>query len=183
MRRIKTLSTVVAAATLAMVGFGATNASAATSGATGATFALTAGAISITVPASTVALGTAAAGASSLSGSLGSVSVTDARGALPAVWTATVTSTPFTTGGATANETVAAAAIGYASGLVSSTGIGVFTGSGTVTPAAIGTGVAGVALTAGIGNNTASWNPTITFTLGASQVAGTYSGTITHSLT
>jgi hypothetical protein len=32
------------------------------------------------------------------------------------------------------------------------------------------------------GNNFATWNPTVSITLPAQAVAGTYSGTITHSV-
>src|SRR3954447_11117301 len=181
MRRMKTATVLVAAAALALVGLGTTTANAATSGSTDATFTLVAGGINITVPASTVNLGSVNSPATSLTGLLGTVSVSDQRGAFPAAWTATVTTTPFTTGGGSGNETVAPASISYSSGLVTSTGLGVFTP--TPTAVAVGTGVAGVALTLGTGNNTASWNPSITFALGASQVSGTYSGTITHSLT
>ncbi|MCW3101395.1 MAG: hypothetical protein JWL77_7013, partial [Chthonomonadaceae bacterium] len=35
---------------------------------------------------------------------------------------------------------------------------------------------------AGVGNNTVTWNPTLTFALLPSQVVGTYTGTITHSV-
>jgi hypothetical protein len=62
------------------------------------TFTLSGGALSISVPASKN-LGSAATGASSLSSQLGTVTVTDDRGALAGCWTATVASTDFTTGG------------------------------------------------------------------------------------
>jgi hypothetical protein len=187
MRRTKIVASLIASASLAMVGLGTTAASAATSGSTTANFTITGGALSVTVPANGVNLGTSGTGATSLSGQLGTVSVADARGALPAAWTTTVTSTTFVRNGgtATADETVATAAIGYASGTLTTTGGGlvpVFTGSGVVTPAAVGAGVTAASLTAGVGNNTASWNPTLTFTLLSTQVAGVYDGTITHSV-
>jgi len=34
----------------------------------------------------------------------------------------------------------------------------------------------------GVGSNTVTWNPTLTLSLLPSQVAGTYSGTISHSV-
>jgi hypothetical protein len=43
-------------------------------------------------------------------------------------------------------------------------------------------GTTAAKLVAGIGNNTATWTPTVSFALISSQVAGTYSGTITHSV-
>src|SRR5919205_1164062 len=77
-------------------------------------FTLGAGALAISAPA-TANLGTAATGTANLSASLGAVQVTDARGALLGTWTATVSSTDFTTGGVTANETVTKANVAYAS--------------------------------------------------------------------
>lgn len=159
-------------------------ASAATSGSTIATFTITAGTLDIVVPASTVALGTGTinTGALTASATLGSVSVTDNRGALLGNWTTGVSSTSFVTGTSTANETVAASAIAYSSGTATAT-----SGSGAFTPGLLTTlaptaprGTAGSY--AGVGNNSATWNPTLTFTLGAQQVAGLYTGTVTHSV-
>jgi hypothetical protein len=149
---------------------------------TTATFSITAGGLSITAPSGTVALtgATAATGASSVAGTLGSVSVADTRGNAVATWTTTFSSTTFTTGGATADETVALASISYASGTVTKTGTGAaVANAGTAMSAAANLRVVTFA---GIGNNTATWNPTLTFTLLSSQVAGTYSGTVTHSV-
>ncbi|MGA8114381.1 MAG: hypothetical protein WCA46_12010 [Actinocatenispora sp.] len=75
--------------------------------------------MSITVPVS-ADLGTGAAGGSTHA-LLGPVTVTDARGALVAAWTTTVTSTAFTTGGGTPAETVANSNICYLSGLATAT--------------------------------------------------------------
>src|SRR4051794_36633508 len=71
----------------------------------GVTFTLTAGSLAVSDPANT-SLGSVATGTATVSSSLGTVTVTDARGALNGTWTATVSSTDFTTGGATANETI-----------------------------------------------------------------------------
>ncbi|MBB4915197.1 hypothetical protein [Streptosporangium saharense] len=143
------------------------------------TFTLAGGALSITAPAN-ANLGSAGTGAANVSGQLGSVTVTDARGALVAAWTASVISTSFTTGGGGAAETIAASDVSYAPGLATST-----TGLGVFTPGLGGTlGVSRTAysLAAGTGNNSATWNPTITVSLPAAAVAGTYTGTITHSV-
>jgi hypothetical protein len=147
-------------------------------GDTTTTFAITAGALSISVPA-TANLGSISAGAVSLNGSLGNVTVTDLRGGLLPLWTSTVAATDFTTGGGSANEKVVKADVSYASGLATTTGLGVFapqTGVALSAPARASNFV-GVA-----GNNSATWNPTLTLSLLASQVAGTYTGTITHSV-
>ena len=148
--------------------------------ATSATFTLSGGGLSITEPASAT-LGSAATGATSLAGSLGSVTVSDLRGKLTATWTASVTSTDFTTGGGSTYETVPAGSIAYNSGLATATnGVGAFT-AGVLT--GLSNTTAGTAGSwTGTGNNSATWDPTITFTLSPSQVAGTYSGTITHSV-
>jgi len=151
---------------------------------TTATFSITAGGLSISAPASTVALSgaTAATGASSVAGTLGSVTVADTRGNLVATWVTTFSSTTFTTGTATTNETVPLASISYASGTATaSSGTGTFVPNvGTAMSAAAGSRV--VSWTVGVGNNSATWNPTLTFTLLPAQVAGTYTGTITHSV-
>lgn len=144
---------------------------------TSSTFALTGGSLSITQPG-TASLGSAPTGSLTLSGSLGSVSVTDTRGNLTATWTASVSATNFTTGGATQYETVTNGSIAYSSGTATTTGLGTFTPGLLTGLSAQGTAGGWV----GTGNNTATWDPTITFTLSPSQVAGTYTGTITHSV-
>lgn len=158
--------------------FAAPGASAASG--TAGTFTVTGGGLAINPPA-TASLGSVAAGVTTLSGQLGSVTVNDTRGALVANWTATVVSTDFTTGTSpVADQTVTAANINYSAGTATTTGTGVFAGVPTV--GGIATAVTAATWTGAIGNNTATWNPTITFTLSASQVAGVYNGTITHSV-
>jgi hypothetical protein len=144
---------------------------------TGAEFTLLAGTLGISVPTS-ADLGSVPVGSPSVSGSLGTVTVTDTRGALTAVWSATASSTDFTTGGASANETVAKSSILYTTGSpTGSSGTGAFTPTGGSLTAAV---LAGAWL--GVGNNSVSWNPTITVTLLPGKVAGTYTGVITHSV-
>jgi hypothetical protein len=148
---------------------------------TTATFTITGGSLAISVPASTVALNTVSTGASSASGQLGPVTVTDTRGALLATWTTTFSSTIFSTG-ASASETVALANITYASGLATATtGVGAFV---PIVATAMTAAPAGrtVSWAAGIGNTSATWNPTLAFSLLSSQVAGVYTGTVTHSV-
>ena len=149
------------------------------------TFVLSAaGGLSITVPASTELSAGTATNAGSLTSQLGAVSVTDQRGALLTSWTASVTSTDFTTGTATAAETIAKAAVAYASGAATATvGTGVFTPGQATTPLAQALSVSRTAFaaTAAVGNNSATWNPTVVVTIPATAVVGTYSGTITHS--
>ena len=182
---------VIAMTTVMSVGLAAFIPVAANAGAgdTPSTFTLTAsGGLSISVPdgsTTPVDLGSASTGAGSLSHQLGNVTVTDGRGALTATWTAAASTTNFTTGGASANETVTKANVGYWAGVGTAQlgQVGAFVPAGTIaTPVALaGTG-ANVGQWAGTGNNTVTWNPTVTFTLSPAQVAGTYSGTITHSV-
>jgi hypothetical protein len=145
---------------------------------------LTAGALSISAPAS-ASLGSVGTGTATTSAQLGSTSVTDNRGTLLGTWTASVSSTDFTTGTATADETIAKAQADYWSGATTSTsGIGVFTpgqllAANKVTLAAQRTAFSASAL---VGNNTAAWNPTVIINIPSDSVAGTYSGTITHSV-
>jgi hypothetical protein len=148
--------------------------------ATDATFDITGGTLSIVEPASTVALGSTTAGAALFSAQLGDVTVNDDRGALVAAWTTTVSSTDFTTGTAGVAETVLNAAISYDSGAGTALAgeDGTFVGS-----AALSLGAPGSAATwAGTGVNHVTWNPTLSFALLVNQVAGTYAGTITHSV-
>jgi len=182
-------SLVLAVAALSTAGLGAlipTAANAASSGSTNATFTLSGGAISIAVPDSSggaISVASGSTGAASVSGQLGNTVVTDQRGALVATWTANAASTNFTTGAGSANETVTKANVSYSAGLgtapLGQVGAFVATVGGPV--ALAGSGGA-VGSWSGTGNNTVTWNPTLTFTLSPSQVVGTYSGSITQSV-
>jgi len=147
------------------------------------TFNVSGGALGITVP-STASLGAGAPG-TSISAQLGAVQVTDGRALLTAGWTASVSSTSFTTGGATTAETVPSTAVSYWSGTATaSTGVGVFTPGQATAALAQTLNVSRTAftLTAGTGNNTATWNPTLVVALPAAAVVGTYTGTVAHSV-
>src|ERR1700722_426732 len=76
------------------------------------TFTVTSGGLALTAPASDN-LGSGAPG-TTISGSLGAVTVTDNRALLSASWTTTASSTAWTTGGATPAETIPASDVGYA---------------------------------------------------------------------
>jgi hypothetical protein len=148
------------------------------------TFTVDAGALSISSPGTTVALGHGAPGAT-ISAQLGNVVVTDGRGLLTAAWTSTVTSTSFTTGGGTTPETITNAIVSYWSGLASATsGVGVFTPGQLTALLAVPLSASKTAytLTLGVGNNSVTWNPTVIVAVPTAAVAGVYSGTITHSV-
>jgi hypothetical protein len=146
------------------------------------TFDLNAGSLSISVPTGAT-LSAATVGATSVSGQLGTVSVTDFRGDLSDTWTATVTASSFAGGTEGNTLTIPDTAVSYSPGEP-------ITGSGTFgTAATPGTaGPIGEALVAysqagAVGSNGVSWDPTITISLPAGgQVADTYSGTITQSV-
>jgi hypothetical protein len=141
------------------------------------TFAVTSGALTISVPAS-ANLGSGAPG-SNISAPLGAVTVTDDRAALEASWTVTASSTSYTTGGGSANETIPATDVDYAVGTITTTGTITATPTDITMSNSPQTVVTG---SSGVGNNTASWDPTITVHVPAAAVTGTYTGTITHSV-
>ncbi|MEV4809283.1 hypothetical protein [Micromonospora avicenniae] len=145
--------------------------------------ALTPG-VDITVPAA-VNLGTGLAGGT-LTGQLGRVEVTDFRGQVnPNTWVATVSATIFTTGAGGAQRTIARDRISYWSGpVVRSTGGGTLVPGQPSATQAVTLAVTREAFrkTAGNGNNTVSWAPTIRVAIPTGIVAGTYRGTITHSV-
>jgi hypothetical protein len=147
------------------------------------TFVIEAGTLTITVP-DAVLIGDPTPPGGEISGAMGVITVNDERASPTPDWTASVIATDFTTGGADdPGEIVPVASITYT--------------SGTVTPGAGQTGTCAgsaeaalddttplpvVTHTGGTGNNTCSWNPTLTITLTNSNVAGTYTGTVTHSV-
>jgi hypothetical protein len=141
------------------------------------TFAVTSGARTMTAP-TTANLGSGAPG-TTITGEIGAVTVTDTRALLSAAWTATASSTAFTTGAATPNETIPATDATYSPGTITTTG------TITATPTEItldGEPQTVVTGTAGVGNNTASWDPTLAVAVPAQAVGGTYTGTLTQSV-
>ncbi|TWH66930.1 hypothetical protein [Micromonospora olivasterospora] len=140
--------------------------------------------VNITVPAS-VSLGSAFTGGV-LNGSLGTVTVEDFRGPVnPNTWVTTVTATAFVTGAGGAGRTIANGQVSYWSGqAVRSTGGGTLVPGQPTSAQAVPLDAARVAFskTAGNGNNTVSWAPTLRIAVPSGIVAGTYRGTITHSV-
>lgn len=173
------------AAAAAMVGFLAAPAVAAPTDTTDTTFEVLAGTLDIDAPAA-ADLGDGAPGGT-ITGQLGTVTVTDSRGAADASWEASVTATVFQTGGGTPAETVTPEEIDYWSGPATAT-----TGNGTFTPGQLTAGdaeaLSGVTPlvafthTGGTGGNTASWNPTLVVNVPLDSIAGVYTGTVTHSV-
>ena len=148
-----------------------------------ASITIAAGPLTITVPSS-AALPSVSPGGTT-SAQLGTVTVNDFRGMATASWTATVTATTFVTGGATAPETIPLTRITYWSGPATvTTGTGTFTPGQASPAAAVNLTVPRTAftLTAGSSVNSASWNPTLSVSVPAAALAGTYTATITHSV-
>ena len=140
-------------------------------------FTLTAGALSISAPTgATVSLGSqvASTSASTISGHLGVVTVSDQRGGTTS-WTASVISSAFTPDAGPADP---ASNISYATGTI--------TASATVvaTPVAASdlTGVSPVVNGASSGISSATWDPTISVLVPANFAPGIYAATITHSV-
>jgi hypothetical protein len=142
---------------------------------TPATFTLTAGALSISAPTASVSLGSQVAATSSttLSGSLGSVTVSDQRGGTT-TWTASAISTAFTP---TAGPADPASNVSYAAGPITMAGV-----VATSVPESDLTGVSTVVTGASSGISTATWNPTISVIVPGNFAPGVYAATITHSV-
>ncbi|GAA0412501.1 hypothetical protein GCM10009530_76280 [Microbispora corallina] len=140
------------------------------------TFTVTSGALTITAPAGPVSLGSTTAG-NTVSGPLGVVTVTDARGGTPTSdWTARVSSTAFVG----PSDTIPASAATYTPG--SGT---LVVGNGTLTPGAPGSLSAqriAMTYTGGTGNSQANWSPTLAVAVPLAVGLGTYTGTVTHSV-
>jgi hypothetical protein len=140
------------------------------------TFSLTGGALKISAPAA-ADLGTKAITATSIAGPIGPVSVDDSRGLAVSNWSVNVSTTGFTTGSGASAHTIPATSVLYEPGVVTGTGvaIGVPQALNLPTPVVTATGV--------LGNNSGTWKPTLTVLLpGSGAVAGSYSGTVTHSV-
>ena len=119
-------------------------------------------------------LGSGAPG-TTISAPIGPVTVTDDRALLSASWTVTAAETDFANG----TQTIPATDASYAPGTTTTTGVI------TVTPTSVSLANSAqtvVTGTDGVGDNTATWDPTVTVTVPATAAAGTYTGTLTHSI-
>lgn len=175
---MKLAHVVASSAALIPFGFIAPLASA-DSGSTTATVTIQGGVLAITVPATAGNLGTRANTVSggTISGSLGEVQVSDARSAVAGSgWVTSVISTAFTP---PAGPAIAASAVSYSAGVITKVGTATYTANN---PGNL-TGVSAAVTATGItGDNSATWNPTITVLIPGGTIAGVYSATITHSV-
>jgi hypothetical protein len=176
---------IIGTTTVLAVGLGAAPAVAAPTDTTTQTFELLAGTLDVEAPA-TADTGSGSPGGS-VSGQLGSTTVTDGRASADASWTSTVASANFQTGAGLPSETILATEVDYWSGPAIAT-----TGDGTFTPGQVNAAAAealdnvdpliAFTHTGGTGNNTASWNPTVVINVPLNGQAGVYTGTVTHSV-
>ncbi|MEU8587185.1 hypothetical protein AB0C59_09325 [Streptomyces sp. NPDC048664] len=169
--RARSLSVAAAAAALVLVPSGL--AGAADDPATTVTYTVTSGALTLSAPVSAV-LGSGAPG-TTISGALGPVTVTDDRALASASWSVTAAETDFTNGPSTIPATDAA----YDPGSITTTGTITATGTPVTlsnSPQVVVTG------SSGVGDNTATWNPTVSVSVPPSAVSGNYTGTLTQSV-
>jgi hypothetical protein len=146
---------------------------------TTATITVGAGALSITVPVDAGSLGTRSNTVleGTISGPLGVVQVNDARSAAAGSgWVASVIATAFTP---LAGPAIPASAVGYTAGIITKVGTATYTANNPgnltgVAPAVTATGITG--------DNSATWNPTISVTVPGGMAANVYAATITHSV-
>ena len=157
----------------------AVTASAATSGGTPATVTVQGGSLSITVPAGAGNLqsGPNVVGGMTLSGQLRQVQVTDARSAAAgAGWVTSVIATAFTP---PAGPAIAASLVSYTAGPIVKVGTATYTANDPSDMTAVNAAVTATGIT---GDNSATWNPTISVFVAGGMAAGVYSATITHSV-
>ncbi len=177
MMATKHVATAAAVATLALLAGGA--AQPASADVTVATVTVTGGSLSISAPASAGNLGTRAntVAPGTISGALGQVQVLDARSPIAGSgWVASVISSAFTPSTGTA---IAASAVGYTAGTITKVGTAVHTANDPGNLTGVSPAVTATAIT---GDNSATWNPTISVLVPGGMAAGVYSATITHSV-
>jgi hypothetical protein len=113
----------------------------------------------------------------STGGPLGQVQVSDARSpAAGSGWVASAISSAFTP---PAGPAIAASAVSYSVGTITKVGTATYTANNpgnltAVSPVVTATGITG--------DNSATWNPTITVAVPGGMAAGVYAATITHSV-
>ena len=135
------------------------------------------GPLTISAPTSNVSLGSQVSlnVASTISGQLGTVTVSDERGGTR-TWVAAVIATAFAPD--VTGTSLAASTISYSAGAITFTG----GAAGTAVVAPSLSGVSPVVNGSGVGIGTASWNPTISVAVPADFAAAVYTSTITHSV-
>lgn len=173
----------------AMLGLAGSVLGAAPANAQDVTFTLAAGGLSIAQPTAAAAL-TASGALSGLTGttvagSLGTTKVTDDRAGIVG-WTSKITGTTAFTNGAGKTSIPVTAAKAYVPGVVTVTGTVVAT-AGTYLDAATGLALTNapqtlVTATAVVGNNTATFAPSLSVAVPGDATAGDYTGAVTQTV-
>ncbi|MEV7120349.1 hypothetical protein [Kitasatospora griseola] len=172
--RVRILSTAAVAAALVLAQPGLALAEEeADDPSTTVTFVVTSGALTLSVPVA-AALGSGAPG-TTISAPIGPCTVVDARALLSASWTVTAAETDFVNGPSTIPATDAT----YTVGSVTTTGTITVTSTNVTLSNSAQTVLTG---TAGVGDNTATWDPTVAVNVPASAIGGAYTGTLTQSV-
>jgi hypothetical protein len=173
------LLVLASAASLVALGIALPSTAYAAAGGTTATVTIVGGALSISVPTDAGNLGTQAngVGGEAISGPLGQVQVSDARSAAAGSgWVASVISTAFTPA---AGPAIPASDVSYSVGPITQVGTAVYAADNPSNLTGVSPAVTATAIT---GDNSATWDPTITVTVPGGMAAGVYSATITHSV-
>jgi hypothetical protein len=176
---MRTRTLLVSLSSTALLALGVVLPTSAAADVTTATVTVQGGSLSISAPSTAGNLGSQhnSVAGEIISGSLGQVQVDDARSAVAgSTWVASVISSAFTP---PAGPAIAASAVGYTAGAITKVGTATYTANDPgnltgVSPAVTATGITG--------DNSATWNPTITVTVPGGMAAGIYSATITHSV-
>lgn len=179
--RRRRLAAAAAVAALSVLTSGETRATASTN----TSFTLTAGTLSISEPA-TASLGTATSSTSgtSITGHLGTTTINDSRGSV-AGWTVTISASNFSDG---ASHTVAASklsayvAVGDGPTVTSGIAVPATTHSTALTALTLSTSSQTLVTATTTGSNIVTYNPTVVVNLDSSVIAGTYTGTITQTV-
>jgi hypothetical protein len=149
---------------------------------TNVTFTLTGGSLTLSAPGSAAltAAGNLGLGGTTVSGTLGNTTVTDARGSLLGGFNVSMSTTDFSDG---SGNTVAKSNATAFSGVATPTGIAVPVGTTNLTAVNIGGAGGGQILTVtGVtGSASVAYNPTVSIAIPADTVAGDYSGTVTQT--
>jgi hypothetical protein len=143
------------------------------------TFSVNVGGLTMTAPTS-VNLGSGDPGTTITHNLGGNVVVTDLRATLGGTWTAVASSTDWTTGTGTTDETIPAGDATYTPGTITTTGTSNAATEGHVITLS---GTPQDVVTATVtGNNTATWDPTIAVAVPSAAVGGVYTATLTQSV-
>jgi hypothetical protein len=150
-------------------------------GGTSTTLGVTGGDLTITV-AGSASLGAVNAGQSSLEGQLGTVTVQDMRAEYNGAWNASAVASDFANSDVPDAADIPATDITYSPGSATDqSGDATFQAGAGGAMSTVGS-VDAFSTADEVGVASVSWDPNISFALPSNVVAGTYTGTVTHSV-